>query len=335
MPDQLIDPALGNTTPNFSGMGLSAAEQAALNGGTVDPSRVTDEFRAQDAKENSWMEQQELQRMKLETDRLRAELGQKDQKLQEVSTQTAHLQGQFEQMQQNQMLAAQQAQQNAQYQYTQEEIDNHGEILPLMEKVVGKTAAQLQAEYDRKLVEETRRIQQETSAPLLTELETLKQQQKVTQQQAQQNNAARLNTHIRDLGLGDINTLVQNEQFLKRHGSPVYPGAPVAWGDELTRHINEGNIASAEAMIADFAQSIAPEQNADNSVVPTGRTAAPAAPLTSQQSANLKKREDLLALYSKRMEEANLGTFPPGMNRAQYKQAQAALQQEIDKIPTT
>ena len=333
VPQHLIDPQLGNTAPNLKGMGLSAAEQAAL-GADVDPSAVTDEFRNHDAKEAAWMEQQELQRMKAETDRFRAELGQKDQQLLQVSTQTAELKGQLEAMQQAQALAAQQAQTDAQFQFTQEELDNHGELLPLINKAIGKTAAQMQAEYDQKLAAETRRIQQETSAPLMTELETLKKQQQVVQQQSQQQNAARLNSYIRDLGLGDVNTLTQNPEFLKRHGSPVYPGSPVAWGDELTRHINEGNIASAEAMLEDFAANSSMAQPREDTVVPTGRKPAAQAPLSTQQTQNLRKKEELLALYERRMEDANQGIFPPDMNRSQYKQAQAALRQEIDKIPT-
>lgn len=333
-PKHLIDPELGQSAPNFSGMGLTAAEQAALNAG-VDPGSVTDEFRAHDAREASWMEQQELQRMKAETDRLRAELGQRDQQVQQVSQETANLAGQLQAMQAAQQQALQQQQADTQFQFTQDELDNHGEILPLINKAIGKTAAQLQAEYDRRFEEESARIRQETQAPLLTELETLKKQQEIVQQQTQQQTAAQLNSKIRELGFGDINTLTQDPEFLKKHGTPVYPGSSVAWGDELTRNIKDGNIAAAEAMLEDFAANSERAQDRDDNVVPTGRKPAPQAPLSTHQTQNLQKRERLLELYQSRMEDANNGVFPAGMNRSQYKQAQAQLQQEIDKIPLT
>ena len=332
-PQHLIDPSLGNETPNFKGMGLTAAEQAALNA-NVDPSTVTDEFRAHDAKESSWMEQQELQRMKADNDRLRNELGQSTQQVQQVSQETANLAGQLQAMQAQQAQAAQAQALNAQYQFTQDELDNHGELLPIINKAVGKTAAELQANYDQKLAAETDRIKRETQEPLMTELESLKKQQEIVQQQTQAQNAAQLNSTIRDLGFGDISTLTQNPEFLKRHSSPVYPGSTVAWGDELTRHIKEGNIASAQMMIEHFANEVNPQQDRDDTVVPTARKPAAQAPMSTQQTQNLQRREQLLQLYQTRMEEANEGRFPEGMNRAQYRQAQSALRDEIDKIPT-
>jgi len=336
-PRHIIDPSLGNDTPNLSKMGLTAAEQRALNM-QVDPSTITDEYRQHDNKESSWMEQQELQRAREETDRLRAELGQSQQQVQEVQTQHANLAGQVQAMQQAQALAAQQNQLDTQYGLSAEELENHGELLPVIDKIVGRNAAQLQADYDAKMAAELAKMQQATAAPLQSELDQLKRQNEINQAQVAQNNAAQLNQKVRDLGLGTIESLTQNEEFLKRHAAPLYPGATKAWGDELTEHIKAGNILSAESMLEDFrdnSETFRPRDTGDNSVVPTGRNASPQAPLSTQQTQNLNKRDHLLGVYQQRMENANNGVFPEGMNRSQYRQAQTELMAEIDKIPTT
>lgn len=334
MPQHLIDPAVGKAPTNFENMGFTPQEIAALSK-DVDPSKMLDEYQQHDSKESSWMEKQHLDRIKQESDQLRSQLGQSQEQVQQLRTEQANISGQLQAMQNAQVTAQQQAQLDAQYGLTQEEIDNHGELLPLVNKLVGKSAAQLQAEYDAKLERETQAVRQQLTEQTQQELDALKAQQAQVMQQNEAQNAAQLNTKIRDLGLGDMSSLVQNPEFLKRHGSPVYPGSTVAWGDELTRHIKEGNIASAEMMLEDFRNNSETFQPREDTVVPTSRRPATQAPMSTAQSANLQKRDKLVQIYQQRMEDANNGTFPQGMNRAQYRQAQTDLLSEIDKIPTT
>lgn len=331
----LIDPLVGKSPTNFEGMGFTPQEIRALQGGQDTPGQVIGEFRQQDAQESAAIERYELERIQAENDRLRSELGQSQQAVSAVRNEQANLAGQVQAMQAASLAAQAQATLDSQFRLTQEEIEAHGEVLPLVEKVVGRTAAQIQADYDAKLQAELERVRQETSQPLQSEIEALRQQSEVIKQQTANQNAARLNSKISELGLGSIDSLTQNEEFRRRHASPVYPGSNVQWGQELSRHITEGNIASAEAMLEDFRNNSQTFKQRDDVQVPAGRVAAPPQPMTTEKAQNLQKREHLQAIYQQRMEDANNGIFPEGMNRFQYKEAQNKLLDEIDKIPTT
>lgn len=328
-PAHLIDPQLGNSQPNFSSMGLSAAEQRAL-GQQVDPGSVINEFREQDGREQNAMENYELQRMKQDSDRLRAELGQSQQALADMRSGHDTLAGQVSAMQNAQYAQNQQAQHESQYGLTQDEMDNHGELLPLINKVVGRTQSEAQAKYQDQL----NRMQEQTAAPLQTEIAQLRQRAELQEAQAKTQFAASLNKEIAGMGLGNINDLVKNQEFLNRHGKSLYPGATATWGATLTQHINEGDLATATAMLEDFRDSSESYKPREDSVVPTGRRPA-SQPMSTQSTQNLNKRDHLVSIYQQRMEDANNGTFPQGMSRVQYKQAQTALQNEIDSIPTT
>lgn len=331
-PGHFVDPDLGNANPDFRSMGLTAAEQRAL-GNDVDPSRVTDEFRIQEQTEASAMERYELERMTRENDQLRSQLGQTTQEIGSLRESTANVAGQLAAMQQAQQAQAQQAQLDAQFQFTPEELENHGELLPVIDKVIGKTTAQIQADYDAKLAAETARLREETQA----ELNQIRQQGETQQAQNAQRIAAELNREIADMGMGDINSLTSNPEFQKWQTTAVYSGATVGNGAELARHVQEGNTASAAAMLKAFKASSQSyqQQERDDNVVPAGRNTAPQTPMSSEQTKILQKRDALLARYKENMENANNNVFPRGIeNRAQYKQLQANLQQEIDALPT-
>ena len=240
-------------------------------------------------------------------------------------------------MQQAQQAQAHQAALDNQFALTEEESENFSELMPVVNKMIGKTTAQLQAEYDQKLQQAIAEAEHRTAAPLQTELQRLRQTQEIQETRTQEQLATNLNREIADLGMGDITSLAAHPEFQRWHAQPAYPGAKTTNGAELANHIKAGGESSAVSMLTAFQRSsetFAPRE--DNSVVPTGRRPQHQQPLSSAQTQNLNKRDHLMAKYHENMVNANdHSKFPPGIStRAQYKAHQAALQQQIDAIPT-
>ena len=327
MSNQLVDAEIGN--PNLSSMGLSAKELQAL-GNHIEPSNTLKEFQGHDTAEQAALERYNLQRVQAENERLQAQLGQTTAEVQSMQQNYAHLTGQLSAMQTQQQAPTEE------YRFTEAELADHGEILPVVEKVVKKSNAEIERMIEQRMETEKAKWQAEATQPLIAKLNEIETNQAVIQQREAKDFETEIVDYVQDsLGFeGGIKQITDSPEFQARYNTPVYPGASEAWGDALTRELKNNNRAAAKAMLKDFRDNHTNFQPPrQDTVVPTGGNPV-AAPMTSTQSQNLDKRTQLLSIYQNRMEQANRGVFPPGMDRQSYKRAQAEILQQIDMIPT-
>lgn len=328
---QLVDPDIG--VRSLNGMGLSAQEQAALAGADVDPAATVQEFKQKDLAEQSALESYELARIQQENDEMRRRLEQTTGQLQEVRSGYDQITGQLTAMQQAQLQAAQQQNLNQQYALTQEELDQSADLLPVVDKLVGRTKAEMEAQFQSQLEATKQQAVEAATQPLKQELDSLRVQTETQAALNQKRFNADVTGHMQALGLGDSNTLANMPAFQSRYSQETYPGSGVMWGDELKAKIQSMD-PSVITMLTDFRDNHSGiEATREDMQVPAG--SKPSAPMTPSQSANLSKRDALTAKYRENMENANRGTYPPGCDtRQQYMQKQKQLQAEIDAIPT-
>ena len=323
----LTDPSI---PANFGALGLTPQERAALDSQTS-PAATISQFKQQNEVEQSWLEQAELQRIQAENQQLREQVGNTATQLQEVRSGYDQMSGQLSALQLQQQADQSRAAINSQYELTQEEIDNHGEILPIVNKLVGKTQHEIQAEVDRRLAVEKQRWQEEATAPLMQQLEQTQQQVAQQAQISKTEFETRLVNEVSSLGFGDIATLTSMPEFQHKYQQPAAPGITEAWGDVLRRNIDNRNLNAAAEMLRHFRDNDTNlAQRDDTEVLPGRATSQP--PLTSQESAKLQRREQLTAIYQNRMEQANQGRLPAGWDRAKYRAEQMKLKAEIDSI---
>lgn len=331
MADQLIDPSLA-VKPDFSQMGLSATERAALENVVTGESTLA-EFKEQDEKDRDLVERSELRRIQAENEAMRAQLGTTTSEMQNLRSGYDNISGQLTAMQQTSQQAQEQAAAEARFALTPEELEQHGEMLPILQKVVGKSAYEIEQEVQRRLAAEKAVWQQEATAPLQQKLESVEQSLQAKTQREKAAFQTSLVNEIAALGFGSVDQLTQMPEFQVRHVQKLAPGVPTAWGDVLKSHIDNQNLGEAVEMLKDFRNSIPRLANREDTEIPASRS--PAAPLSPSEDANLRKREELTKIYIDRMEAASMGNYPQGMTRASYSKAQRELREQIDAIPTT
>lgn len=328
--DYLVDPDLPQTPRGLPG--LSIADQQALNH-RENPANTLQEYQQKLAVEQTQIDNIELQRILNENANMRQQVGQLGSDLTATRSQYDNLSGQVSAMQNQQLLAAQAQQAHDQYALTQEELDNHGDLLPLVQKVTSSALHQKDQEWEQKLAAEKLRWQQEATQPLQQELQQTKEQLQIQAQRSSAEFAANMQREIESLGLGSINHVVAMPEFQQRFNQPVAPGVAVAWGDQLKKNIEDQNLYAAQAMLKDFRDSNTNlRPRVDQEVM---GSSTPARPLTSAQSENLQKREQLTNLMQSRQQDANQGILPHGWDRAKYRVEQDKLKAQIDLIPTT
>lgn len=312
--------------------GLSPADQQAL-AARENPQNVLTEYQAKHAAETAHIDAIELQRIQAENAQMRAEVGDTRSQLQTVQSGYDNLSGQLTAMQMAQQNQAARAAAEQQYAYSQDDLDNHGDLLPLIEKANAKTRYEMEQDFARRLAAEKAQWAAETTAPIQAQLHQTQQQLQIQAQRSQAEFAGRMQKSIADLGLGSIDELTRRPEFMQRYNQPVAPGVSIAWGDQLKQNIENQKLYEAEAMLRDLRDSSPSLRPRVDQEVPAGST--PARPLTSTQSANLQQREQLTAQYAARQEDANVGVFPRGWDRARYRSEQEKLKAQIDSIPTT
>ena len=227
--------------------------------------------------------------------------------------------------------AARTAEAEAQFEWSAQEMENHGEIRGLIEKEAARVAYQteqrLRAEYEQKLQDTT----SGATDPLKQELEQTKQQLQSQQQYNESYFNNSLASEVKRMGLPNINDLVTLPEFQERF-SQVDPGDDLAWGDKLKGNITGHKLPQSVAMLEDFVTRYPHlvEKSQDNATVPQA-TAPRAAPTPS--SAKLTKREELTELLRKRQED-----FVRGVSqwpKDKYIVEQQKLRDQIDALPTT
>ena len=326
----LTDPDLPQTPVGIPG--LSLAEQQAL-AQKENPQNTLTEYQTKHAQETAQIEAIELQRIQQENASMREQLGATTAQLQEVRSGYDNLSGQMSAWQAAQQ--SQQAERSAldQFAFTQEDLDNHGDILPLVEKATARARYELEKDFERRLAAEKATWQAEATAPLQQELQQTKQQVQAQAQRSSADFAARMQEQIASLGLGSIDEVMKMPEFMARFNQPVAPGVQTAWGDQLKKNIEEQNLYATRAMLEDFRNNNTNFRQREDTEVPAGN--APQRPLTNQQSQNLAKREQLTEIYAQRQADANMGKFPAGWDRAKYRVEQEKLKAQIDLIPQT
>ena len=333
---QIIDPAIGDKSLN--NMGLSPQELASLSN-TVDPSTVVNEYAQKDIAEQAAIERYELERIQRENEQLNSQLNQVQGTVQQMTGQLTAMQQAQIQAQQAQQQQLYQNQLNSQYSLTDEQRAEHADILPVLDTVLDHKTAQLEHQFQARLEQEKAQWQQEATEPLQQQLQQTQQQIAIQEAREKSRFSHDLIAELQAIGLPPINELVNAPEYRQKYSQPLYPGAIQTWGETLAGHVERLELGPALGLLKELAtQQTAPVQQQDNSMVPTAGSPpspAPALGAQSPQSANLQKREELLAIYRARMVDANRGTYPRGMDRNQYKAAQAALLNQIDSIPTT
>lgn len=326
---QLTVPGLPDSPTNMGS--LSLQEQHAL-GQNTDPQATIAEYQQQQDMEASRIEQYELERVQQENAQMREQLGQTSQQLQQVQSNHDNLAGQVQAWQAAQATQAANVQAANQFAFSQEELDTHGDVLPLMERVAAKTRYEMQQEFNQQLAQEKAVWQREATEPLASKLQATEQQLQAQAQKLTNDFAANLDNSIQKMGLHSLQHLMKLPEFLQRFSEPFAPGSMVAWGDQLKANVEAQNLPATMAMLQDLANTRLPKPAVDNAQVPAGN--GPARPMTSAQSQNHAKREELLDLYRQRRDQANMGQLPHGWDRAKYRSEQASLMAQIDAIPT-
>lgn len=326
----LTDPDLPQTPLGIPG--LSPADQQAL-AMRENPQNVLAEYQQKSALEASQIDTIELQRIQQENAAMRGQLGTVTQQLQTTQSGYDNLAGQVSAMQNQALREQQTAAATAQFEYTPDDLDNHGDLLPLLEKANARTRYEMEQAFEQRLAAEKAAWQAEATQPLQQELQQTRQQLEVQAQRSSADFAARMQDQIADLGLGSIADVMAMPEFGKRFHQPVAPGVSTAWGDQLKANIENQNLYAAREMLKDFRDSNTSLRPRVDQEVPAG--SAPARPMTSVQSQNLEKREQLTAIYAARQQDANGGVFPRGWDRAKYRTEQEKLKAQIDLIPTT
>lgn len=325
----LTDPDLPQAPPSMAGLTLQ--EQRALGATAADPQATLRQYQDQNAQETAYIEQIELERMRAENAQMRDQLGSTAQQLQQVQSGYDNLSGQMSAWQQAQATQAAHQQSLDQFAFSPEEVENHGDLLPLVEKVAAKTRYEMEQEWTQRLANEKATWQAEATAPLQQELQQTRQQLESQAQRASADFASRMQEQVADLGLGSIDSVMKMPEFLRRFHEPVAPGVSVAWGDQLKKNIEDQNLYAVRAMLEDFRNNNTNFQQRTDVEVPT--TAPVQRPLTGTQAANLEKREQMLSIYEQRQADANMGKFPVGWDRSKYRVEQEKLKAQIDLIP--
>lgn len=312
--------------------GLTLADQAAM-ARKEDPQNTLAEYQVQRDQEAAKIDTYELQRIQQENAQMRAELGNTANQLQEVRSGYDNLAGQMTAWQQSQANQASQTSAYEQFALSQEEMDNASDVLPVFEKMLAKQAHEQQVAFDQRLAAEKQAWQAEVAAPIQQELQQTKQQVASQAQRAQTDFSAKMESDLAGLGLGTIDQVMAMPEFGRRFSQAAAPGVTEAWGDVLKRNIENQNQTAVKQMMQDFRDNHTSLRQRTDNEVPASHT--PQRPLTSQQSQNLAKREQLAEIYAGRQADANMGVFPPGWDRVKYRSEQQKLKEQIDAIPLT
>lgn len=308
MLNQLTDPSL--PAQPTSGMGLTPAEQNAL-GNSVDPRQTLGVFQEHNEREQNWLDEQEYHRMAGENRALK------------------------EQLQNSQAAPAViQPQTPSNFGLSDQQMDDFGEMLPVVKQVTQSLLAEQEARLRAQHQAEKQAWQQEATAPLIQTQQELKRQTETLALQAKNDYDAKLLAHVNKLGYATIDQLVQEPEFAVRYAQPAAIGMSISWGDLLKHNIDNRIPGAAEQMLTEFVTNTLGVSTASTDLAEVPGSAAPARPASRESSAALQKRESLLAEYRNNMVNANSGIFPAGMNRVQYKAHQQDLRRQIDAIPT-
>jgi hypothetical protein len=336
----LTDPSIPPV--NVRNLGLTAQEQKYLDDGTQPPTDILSDFQEQDIRERSVEENYQLQKMEQQNAALQAQLGQTTNQLNQVQNNFSHLSGQLDAMQQAQAQAQRQAQVDTQFAFTDDEIEQHGDVLPIINKAVAKTQSDMERMFQERLEQEKVKWQQEATGPLQQQLQ---QTQAILESQQQQQRASfdtELLNRMSQMGLGSMAKLVDMPAFKQRYNQPLYPGSTIAWGDQLTAHVKgktPADFQSAIGMLQDFRDQhtdLGQQSQSDTSVVPTG-SMPQAQDLSSEAQSKLAEARAWTEKYRENMSNANQGYFPKKANgqtmtRPEYRKYQAEIQTKINLL---